>query len=108
VAHRSFVAFASSDPLLAETIHDACKAVRSNGAEFVSWNMNDVSCQPIGSTLFGWVEAADSLVADIRSRSTAGRNSPPRSHRGRRLHEGDYIKALEELGCQSWKTLAVS
>lgn len=63
--HQSFVAFASQDAFLAEAIRDACRDIKKNGVEFVCWNMNDVSGQPIGSTVYGWVEEADSLIADI-------------------------------------------
>jgi hypothetical protein len=63
--HRSFVAFASRDALLSEAINRACQSVEDRQTEFVCWNMNDVSGQPLGSTVYGWVEDADSLVADI-------------------------------------------
>jgi hypothetical protein len=65
MSHRSFVAFASRDALLAETIRDACQETKKNGVEFVCWNMNDISGQPVGSTVFEWVDSADSLIADI-------------------------------------------
>ena len=63
--HRSFVAFASRDALLSEAINRACQSIEDRQTEFVCWNMNDVSGQPLGSTVYGWVEDADSLVADI-------------------------------------------
>ena len=65
MTHRVFVAFASNDPLLAETIRDACNNADVAGVEFTPWNTNDVSGQPIGSAVFNWVDDADALVADI-------------------------------------------
>jgi hypothetical protein len=65
MAHRSFVAFASRDSVLADAIARACEDASRNSVELVSWNMNDASGQPLGSTVYSWVEDADSIVADI-------------------------------------------
>lgn len=65
MAHRSFVAFASRDSVLADTITRACEDATGSAVELVCWNMNDASGQPLGSTVYGWVEDADSIVADI-------------------------------------------
>lgn len=62
---RVFVAFASSDALLAETIRDACNSARVRGVEFSAWNMKDASGQQIGSAVYQWVDDADALIADI-------------------------------------------
>jgi hypothetical protein len=65
MAHRTFVAFASADPFVSAVIVDACKAVTSDDHDFIPWNQNDVSGQPIDRSVYGWVDAADALVADI-------------------------------------------
>jgi hypothetical protein len=65
MTHRSFIAFASRDSLLADVITRTCENVSGNGVELVCWNMNDASGQPLDSTVYSWVENADSIVADI-------------------------------------------
>jgi len=65
VTHRTFVAFSSRDPIVADTIVTACEAARSDGHDFVPWNRNDVSGQPIDRSVYEWVDTADALVADI-------------------------------------------
>jgi hypothetical protein len=65
MAHRTFVAFASADPFVSAVIVDACKAATSDDHDFVPWNQNDASGQPIDRSVYGWVDTADALVADI-------------------------------------------
>jgi hypothetical protein len=65
MVHHTFVAFSSADPIVADTIVAACEAARSHSLEFTPWNRNDVSGQPIDRSVYGWVDSADALVADI-------------------------------------------
>ena len=65
MAHRTFVAFSSADPLVSDVIVAACNAARADGHEFTPWNNNDASGQPIDRSVHGWVDTADALVADI-------------------------------------------
>jgi hypothetical protein len=65
MTHTTFVAFASADQFVSNVIAAACTAASSPGAEFISWNRNDASGQPIDRSVFSWVETADALVADI-------------------------------------------
>jgi hypothetical protein len=65
MSHRSFVAFASRDSVLADAITRACEDASGSPVELVCWNMNDPSGQPLSSTVYGWVEDADSIIADI-------------------------------------------
>jgi hypothetical protein len=65
MSHRTFVAFASSDPIVSDTIVAACDAARSDDLQFTPWNSNDASGQPIDRSVHGWVDTADALVADI-------------------------------------------
>ena len=65
MTHTTFVAFASADQFVSQVIGDACKAALSPEAEFLPWNRNDVSGQPIDRSVYGWVENSDALVADI-------------------------------------------
>jgi hypothetical protein len=65
MTHTTFVAFASADQFVSNVIDEACKIASSPEAEFIPWNRNDVSGQPIDRSVYGWVETADALVADI-------------------------------------------
>jgi len=65
MSHKTFVAFASVDPFLADTIVGACESSRTSELEYEPWQRNDVSGQEIGESVFGWIEDADSFVADI-------------------------------------------
>jgi hypothetical protein len=65
MSHKTFVAFASIDPFLAGTIVEACESSTTPGHEYEPWQRNDVSGQEIGKSVFGWIENADSFVADI-------------------------------------------
>ena len=65
MAHRTLVAFASADPIVSDTIVEACRAASAEDQEFAPWNRNDVSGQPIDRSVYGWVDTADALVADI-------------------------------------------
>src|SRR5260370_7954475 len=65
MAHRTFVAFSSADPIVSDVIVAACQAAASEGHDFIPWNRNDVSGQPIDRSVYGWVDTADALVADI-------------------------------------------
>jgi hypothetical protein len=65
MTHHTFVAFSSADPIVSDTIVGACEAARSEGHDFTPWNRNDVSGQPIDRSVYGWVDTADALVADI-------------------------------------------
>lgn len=65
MAHHTFVAFASADPVVADTIVGACEAARFGDHDFTPWNRNDASGQPIDRSVYGWVDQADALVADI-------------------------------------------
>ena len=64
-APEAFVAFSSADSLVADTIVEACSSIKSSDIEYHPWNRNDVSGQPIDRSVFGWVEEADSFVANI-------------------------------------------
>ena len=65
MAHRTFVAFSSADPFVSDVIVAACQAAASEGHDFIPWNRNDVSGQPIDRSVYGWVDTADALAADI-------------------------------------------
>jgi hypothetical protein len=65
MTHTTFVAFASADEFVSKVIVAACAAACSPEAEFIPWNRNDASGQPIDRSVFSWVETADALVADI-------------------------------------------
>jgi hypothetical protein len=65
MTHRTFVAFSSADPFVSDVIVAACQAATSEGRDFIPWNRNDVSGQPIDRSVYEWVDAADALVADI-------------------------------------------
>src|SRR5712672_4741233 len=65
MAHTTFVAFASADQFVSDAINAACRAASSPEAEFVPWNRNDTSGQPIDRSVYSWVDTADALVADI-------------------------------------------
>ena len=60
-----FLTFASSDPIISDTIVAACEAARSDDRQFTPWNSNDASGQPIDRSVHGWVDTSDALVADI-------------------------------------------
>jgi hypothetical protein len=63
--HTTFVAFSSADPLISDTIVSACEAACATGQDFVPWNRNDASGQPIDRSVLSWVGSANALVADI-------------------------------------------
>jgi hypothetical protein len=65
MAQRSFVAFASSDPIVSDLITTACGLAGMDEQEFSPWNRNDTSGLPVDQSVAGWVEGADTLVADI-------------------------------------------
>jgi hypothetical protein len=65
MTHHTFVAFSSADPIVSDTIVAACEAANSDEHDFTPWNRNDVSGQPIDRSVYGWVDTADALVADI-------------------------------------------
>lgn len=65
MVRQTFVAFSSADPIVSDTIAAACEAARSDDHEFTPWNRNDPSGQPIDRSVYGWVESADALVADV-------------------------------------------
>jgi hypothetical protein len=65
MTHRTFIALSSADPIVSDTIVAACETARSDGHDFTPWNRNDVSGQPIDRSVFGWVDTADALAADI-------------------------------------------
>lgn len=65
VSQKTFVAFASKDPLIVEVISEACEAVKAGASELIPWNRNDVSGKEIGSSVFTNIESADSFIADI-------------------------------------------
>ena len=65
MAHRTFVAFSSADPLVSDVIVGACEMARTDGHDFVPWNRNDVSGQPIDRSVYRWVDTADAFIADI-------------------------------------------
>lgn len=65
MAQRTFVAFASADPIVADIITSACEKAKTDENEFSPWNRNDPSGQPIGRSVDGWVGTANALVADI-------------------------------------------
>ena len=65
MTHTTFVAFASVDQFVSKVIGEACKSASSSEAEFLPWNRNDASGQPIDRSVYSWVETADALVADI-------------------------------------------
>jgi hypothetical protein len=45
--HTTFVAFSSADPIVSDTITDACEAARTPEHGFSPWNRNDTSGQSI-------------------------------------------------------------
>ena len=103
MTHKTFVAFSSADTIVADTIVEACKQARSAGREFEPWNRNDVSGRPIDRSVFGWVEAADAVVADVSEPNhnvtyevglTLGMGKPLRLIRA----ENKDRKTLEEIG----------
>lgn len=63
--HRVFVAFASSDSLVTDTIVGACQAAEKAGPKYEPWNRNDVSGSAIDRSVYGWIENADAVVADV-------------------------------------------
>lgn len=65
MAYTTFVAFSSADPLLSETIGDACRAAQTPDRQFIPWNRNDSSGQPIDKSVHEWVGSANALIADI-------------------------------------------
>lgn len=65
MAQRTFVAFASADPIICDTIANACEKASTEDHVFSPWSLNDVSGQPIGDSVDGWVGSANALVADI-------------------------------------------
>lgn len=65
MTHRTFVAFASADRILASIIESACTPCPQFDTEYDLWNRNDVSGQPIDRSVLSWVEGADAFVADI-------------------------------------------
>jgi hypothetical protein len=65
MAHRTFVAFSSADSFVSSVIVDACRSATSEGHDFIPWNRNDTSGQPIDRSVYGWVDTADALVADV-------------------------------------------
>jgi hypothetical protein len=65
MTHTTFVAFSSADQIVSDVIGAACRLASSPEAEFIPWNRNDVSGQPIDRSVYSWVETADALVADI-------------------------------------------
>src|SRR5260370_39462633 len=65
MSHKTFVAFASVDPFLAGTIAEACEASSAAELEYEPGQRNEVSGQEIRKSVFGWIENADSFVADI-------------------------------------------
>jgi hypothetical protein len=62
---KTFVAFASSDMIVASLITEACSSARAENREFTPWNRHDTSDLPIDRSVHGWVDTADALVADI-------------------------------------------
>jgi hypothetical protein len=65
MGHTTFVAFSSSDSFVAETISDVCRSIKIGETEYVPWNRNDTSGQPIERAIFDWIDDADAFVADI-------------------------------------------
>jgi hypothetical protein len=65
MTHTTFVAFSSADQIVSDVIGAACRSASSPDADFIPWNRNDVSGQPIDRSVYSWVETADALVADI-------------------------------------------
>jgi hypothetical protein len=65
MTHTTFVAFSSADQIVSDVIGAACQVASSPEAEFIPWNRNDVSGQPIDRSVYSWIETADALVADI-------------------------------------------
>ena len=65
MTHTTFVAFSSADKIVSDLIGAACRAASSPDADFIPWNRNDTSGQPIDRSVYSWVETADALVADI-------------------------------------------
>ena len=65
MASHTFVAFSSSDSIVADTINTACEAARIPDGILEPWNRNDTSGRPIDQSVYSWVESADVFVADI-------------------------------------------
>ena len=65
MAQRTFIAYSSADPFVADTIVNAAAMARTAEIEYEPWSRNDVSGQPIDQSVFSWVEQADSFVADV-------------------------------------------
>lgn len=65
VPPKTFVAFSSADPLVADAIVGACREAQRLDSILQPWNRNDPSGQPIDQSVYSWVESADSFVADV-------------------------------------------
>jgi hypothetical protein len=103
MAQKTFVAFSSADPIVADIIGEACKSIQSAETECEPWNRNDVSGQAVDRSVFSWVEGADSFVADISEPNhnvtyevglAIGMAKPVRLIRA----TNKDLKALEEIG----------
>ena len=62
---RTLVAFSSNDPILVDTIVEACGKAQRTNTVIQPWNRNDPSGNPIDQSVYSWVESADGLVADV-------------------------------------------
>ncbi len=62
---EAFVAFSSSDRIVADTINSACHAAKQHDRNLVPWNRNDPSGHPIDASVHAWVSAADEFIADV-------------------------------------------
>ena len=62
---RTFVAFSSADPILSDTIVEACAQARRHDSTLEPWNRNDPSGNAIHHSVYTWVESATSFVADV-------------------------------------------
>ena len=62
---RTFVAFSSADPILSDTIVEACKQAQRRDSTLEPWNRNDPSGNSIDQSVYTWVESANSFVADV-------------------------------------------
>ena len=65
MSSRTFIAFCSSDSIVADTIVAACGAARGLDISLEPWNRNDPSGHPIDKSVYTWVESADSFIADV-------------------------------------------
>ena len=62
---EAFVAFSSSDKIVADTISSACHAAKQPSRTLIPWNRNDPSGHPIDASVHAWVSDADEFVADV-------------------------------------------